>query len=316
MGVTSFDIVKANDFIGIGNGGGQTFYVNGSGITAPGGHGASDSNSGKSWQDPFLTIQKAVDACVSGRGDVIKIAPGSYAENVLVDEKDYITLIGAFWSGYAKPDVVPTSGKALTVQASQGFVAKHIRFAAPAADTDLILQEGNGFIFEDCVFDGDATQGNAKALIRLKGNATDDSYTASEGVIRNSLFRASGGIGLIFDTGDAPGNGVGCTDVIVEDNIFIDNDQADIATADTGTGTYSIQRGVIRRNNFASKNKSVYIDLTTSNGGAASDQKGAITNNTFSADAITTTEVKMVGTGFTFAGNETTVGIKDGSGLD
>lgn len=316
MGITNFDIVQANDFIGLGSQGGKTFYVNASGVVAPGGRGASDGNSGENWQEPFLTIQKAVDSCVSGRGDIIKIAPGSYAENVVINAKDYITLEGAFHSGYARPDVVPTSGKALYVEASQGIVCKHIRFAAPAADTDLVLQEGNGFLFDDCVFDGHATQGNAKALVRLKGNASDDSYTASEGVIQNCLFRASGGIGLIFDTGAAPGNGVGCTDITLLGNKFVANDQQDITTADTGSGTYSIQNGLIEKNVFASKNKSVYIDFTTSNGGAASDQTGVIAGNWFASDTITTTNVAMVGTGFTFAGNYTTVGIKDGSGID
>jgi len=73
---------------------------------------------------------------------------------------------------------------------------------------------------------------------------------------------------------------------------------------------------VIVQNSFEDKNKATYIDLTTTNGGAASDQTGAIEENVFASDTITTTKIKMVGTGFTFSGNFDTVGVVDGSGLD
>jgi hypothetical protein len=272
---------------------------------------APRSSNGQSFQ----TIQRAIDSMTTDTGSTIFIYPGSYAENLVVENINYLTLCGVVVPGYAKPDIVPTSGLALTVTASQGIVLRHMRFAAPAADTDLVLQEGNGFLIEDCVFDGDATQGNAKGLLRLKGNATDDAFTASEGVIQNCLFRGSGGLGLIFDTAEAA-VGVGETDVTVRGNIFVGNDQSDIATADTGPGTYSIQRGVIHGNIFETKNKTNYIDLTTSNGGAASDQTGIISGNYFAADAINTTNIAMVGTGFTFVGNYNTVGVVDGSALD
>ena len=264
----------------------------------------------------FRTIQSAIDAISTDTGSTIFLFPGTYEENLVVLNRNYVTIMGAMIPGYAKPDIVPASGVALTVTASQGITLRHLRFAAPAADVDLIIQEGNGFIIEDCVLDGDATQGNAKGLLRLKGNATDDAFTASEGIIRNCLFRGSGGLGLIFDTAE-PTVGVGETDVQVAGCIFIGNDQSDIATADTGPGTYSIQRGVIGPANiFESKNKTNYIDLTTSNGGAASAQTGTIVANYFAADAITTTNVAMVGTGFTFVGNFSTVGVVDGSALD
>lgn len=286
---------------------GKRFYVDA--------ENGSDTNNGQSSALPFATIGAAIDAAVSGRGDIIYIAPGSYDENVVVD-KDYISLVGNFVSGYARPDIVPASGKALYVNAAQGFASKHVRYAAPAADVDLALIEGNGFILEDNVFDGDATQGDAKGLLRLKGHATDDSYTASEGIISGNLFRGSGGFGVIFDTAAAE-VGVGSSDNVLKNNKFVGNDKADIVTADTGAGLYSAQRTQIGPGNvFADKNKTAYIDLTTSNGGAASDQTGIIVDNFFAADAITTTEVKMVGTGFTFVGNRTTVGIKDGSALD
>lgn len=278
-------------------------------------HG-NDGNAGDSPSIPVASITRALALVDGGVGAMIFIAPGSYEENVVVT-KDYVHLIGSMSPRYAWPDIVPTAGKALHQSAAQGLILHRLRFAAPAADTDLLLLEGNGNIITSCVFDGDATMGNAKALVRLKGNADDDSYTSSEGLIEGCLFRGSGGVGLIFDTGDAPGNGVGVTDALIKGNQFIANDQVDIATADTGTGTYSVQNTEIYRNRFMTKNKTTYIDLTTSNGGAAGDQSGAITGNYFASDVLTAgNEIKMVGTAFTFGGNFSTVGVKDGSGLD
>lgn len=293
-------------FIGIPRRTGRIWYVD---ATL-----GNDTFSGTNPAQAFATITRALSRTASGRGDVIFIYPGSYAENVVISN-DYITMVGATGNGYGRPDIVPASGLALNVNA-QGFKAYGMRFAAPAADTDTVRVQGNGFIFDWCVFDGDATQGDAKGLVRLKGNATDDGKTSSEGFITNSLFRGSGGIGLIFDTGDAPTNGVGSTDDFILNNRFYANDQSDIATADTGTGTYSVQVTNIYNNMFETKNKTNYIDLTTSNGGAASAQTGAIDGNYFAADAINTTRIAMVGTGFTFTGNYNTVGVVDGSALD
>jgi len=294
---------------GPGQRAGNVWFVNNLAVNT------NDSNEGLDPTTPLTTLQRAIDN--ASAGDSVFVFAGTYEENVVVD-KDYISIIGAQISGYAKPDITPATGLALYNEASQGLVLRHLRFAAPAVDTDLLLIEGNGFIIEDCVLDGDATQGNAKALIRLKGNADDDSYTASEGIISGCLFRGSGGDGVIYDTGDAPGNGVGCTDVLIQLCTFVGIDQIAIATADTGGGVYSIQRGKIRWCAFEDKNKATYLDFTTSNGGAAGDQSGQCYGNWFGTDTnpINTTIIKAVGTAWTFPGNYNNVGINDGSGLD
>lgn len=274
----------------------------------------SDRRDGLSPEGALATISKALT--LAQAGDTIKIFPGTYIENV-VATKDYITLEGAIEARYGWPDIAPASGLAIHSQACQGTVLRRLRCAAPAADTDLVRIEGNGFLVEHCVFDGDAAMGNAKALLRLKGNAADDSFTASEGRIRDSLFRNSGGQGIVFDTGDTPGNGVGSTDVQVTDNIFDRNDQEDIATQDTGGGVYSVQDCHILRNQFRSKAKTTYIDFTTANGGGAGDQSGEINGNTFAHEGfVAGTTVKIVGTACSFAGNFGIVGVIDGSGLD
>ena len=269
----------------------------------------SDNNSGVSASSPKSSINSALAAAVSGRGDIIYIAPGSYEENVVVT-KDYVTLVGAVIGDYGRPDVVPTSGIALEVKA-QGFAAIHMRFAATAADS--VLQRGNGFDYVDCVFDGDGT--SAKAGLRLQGSATLTGQTASEGKILSSLFRGCAN-GIILDSAATSGSGVGSTDNLVSGCRFYSN-TLDIATAKSGAGgDYSVKLIKIEKNSFEDKNKATYIDITTNEDGAAGNQSGAINSNVFASDTMSTTKVKMVGTDFTFAGNFSTVGVLDGSGLD
>lgn len=274
----------------------------------------SDGNSGTTPTEAFKTIGKALTSAGSGTGDTIYIFPGSYDETLVVS-KDYISFIGATFAGYARPDIESAAGVTLTVT-GQGFMARHCRFAGTL---DVVVQKGNGFLYNDCVFDGDGN-GAATALLRLLPSDTDNSLTASEGFIVGNLFRGSGGLGIIFDTGAPPISGVGSSDNQIANNIFRENTGIDIATADSGgAGTvYSVQFTVIGPGNvFEDKNKACYIDLTTTNGGAAGDQSGTICNNTFACDAIVAgTQVKMVGTAFTFPGNFDTVGVVDGSGLD
>lgn len=253
------------------------------------------------------TIQDAINA--AREGDTIFVQPGEYDENLTV-ETDYLTIVGAQLGGYGRPDVGATAGVSLVVTA-QGFVCKRMRFASQDGD-DCVRQEGNGYRYDDVVFDDASDAG--KAGLRLKGNADDDSFTASEGVVEpNCLFRGCAN-GILFDTGDAPGNGVGVTHCVIGGR-FIDN-TIDLATADTGLGVYSIQDTLIDGCRFLDKNKAVYIDFTTSNGGAAGDQNGMIANCFFATDAITTTNIAIVGTGFTVVGCYDTVGVQDGSGLD
>ena len=254
----------------------------------------------------YTTIQSAVDA--AQQGDTIIVQPGTYAENIVV-ATDYITLVAGQLGGYGRPDVVPAAGVALTVIAAQGFVCKGFRFVATT--TNAVRQGGNGFRYIDCVFDGN---GAGTTGLLFKGNADDDSYTSSEGEVVSCLFRGAA-VALKFDTGDAPTNGVGSTHDVIAGCRFIDNTQ-DIVTADTGTGTYSVQDTLIDSCYFLDKGKTNYIDFTTSNGGAASDQTGMITNCYFATDDLTTTNVAYVGTGFAVIGCYDAVGLEDTTGLD
>ncbi|MGH8897502.1 MAG: hypothetical protein ACRDZ4_10860 [Egibacteraceae bacterium] len=266
---------------------------------------ATGGANGRTKADAFTTIAAAITA--ADANDVIFVFAGTYAENLTVAD-NYVTLVGV-QTGYGRPDVQPASGVGLTVT-GQGFRCSRVRFAAAAA-THAVRQQANGFEYTDCVFDGD---GGTTVGVLLKGNATSTGKTASEGVIRNCLFRGANR-GLVFDTGDAPGNGVGCTHDVVDACRFIDNTQ-DVITLDSGTGVYSVQDTLISGCKFLDKNKTVYVDFTTANGGAASAQDGMLSDCDFATDSITTTNIAIVGTGWTVVNCRDTVGVQDGSGLD
>jgi hypothetical protein len=173
-----------------------------------------------------------------------------------------------------------------------------------------VIQRGNGFEYSDCVFDGDLTA--AKCGLRLKPSDTDDSLTASEGNVTGNLFRGSA-IGIGLDTAAAL-VGVGSTDNLIASNVF-DRNTVDIAALNTGAGVYSCQFTKILSNQFMDANKAVYIDMLTDAAGAPTQQSGIINLNDFATDGITTTNVKIAGTGFMFISNEDANGVYPGAAL-
>lgn len=263
----------------------------------------NDGNDGQGIDTPFATIQEAIDTSQSG--DTIVIAPGSYDENLSVLSsrgKDYLTLIGWSPSGYARPDVVPTAGMALIVQA-QGFVCKHIRFAGAGVGGIGVQQMGNGFLYDDCVFESSSNIG-----FRLFPDANDSSFTASEGMVLNSLIRDCAGGGISFENPGAPA-GVGATDVIIQGCRFYGNTGNDIFDVQAGA-LYTVQRVLITGNQFLTKDPTSYIDLSA---GAATNS-GLISNNYFAfstAGGLTNGEI-ILGNDIVFSGNCDGVGVVDG----
>jgi len=312
-GVTSFGIPMVGAGISIPRGGantrdqGQVWFVDDV--------NGADGQTGTDPTNALKTIGRALTLAQSGTGDTIFVAPGSYNELVVVT-KDYISIIGSIQGGFERPDIGGAVGVALTVT-GQGFVMRNCRVFA-TGNADAVIQTGNGFEYSNCVFDGAAAQA-AKALLRLLPSSTLTALTASEGQIFNNYFRGApaAAFAIIFDDGAAP-VAVGSTDNWIYGNRFSQNAGVDIATADSGgVGTlYSVQFVVIQGNLFEDKNKATYLDFTTANGGAASDQSGTVAGNGFATDTMTTTKIKAVGTAFTFPGNYDNVGIFDGSVLD
>jgi hypothetical protein len=274
---------------------GASFYVNPSGSRG------------------YATITAALAACESGRMDTIYVEPGTYEEAVVVS-KDYVAIIGLV-AGYGRPDVVPAAGLALSV-AAQGFVSRHMRFASDGQDADVVRITGNGFRFEDCVFDGDAGMGATKALVRCWCDDDDDSLTASEGVFDDCLFRGSGGYGIAADVQDAT-VGVGPTHNVVRGCRFISNTAEDVIALETAAGTYSMQDWLFDRCHFGmgtGKNKATHIDIQTNNG--ATNTGNVFAFCSINDDTVDGTAVKMAGTGSSLVGCASLDGVFDASGLD
>lgn len=289
---------------------GKAIYVD---ADTPAGAGAD----GVSKATAFATIQAGVNDAVEG--DVILVYPGTYAESVTV-ATDYVTIVGAIAGRYGWPDVAPTTGTALTVTA-QGFAAARCRFVSD--DSDSVIQRGNGFIYYRCVFDSGTGLAATEGLLRLQGLSTSNKKTASEGLVEDCHFRGASGVGVIFQAGEPPTNGVGSSDCTLRGCRFVSSLDGtagvDLVTQDSvaAGSTYSVKNLLVENCTFEDKNKATYIDFTTANAGAASDQKGTIQGCRFADDAfVAGTDLKIVGTGFTVVGCFLTTGALDGSGLD
>ena len=282
---------------------GGVWFVNG---PQPGGGGTVDS--------PFETIEEALDAAGDGTGDTIFFYPGTYAETLTVT-KAAISLLPAVQGGYNRPDIVPAAGVALTVSTGQGFVCQGMRFAGNTSDTAIV--NANGYRFLDCVFDGDAGQSAAEGCLRLVPHATDDSYTASEGIIAGSYFRGStSGAGVILQHGLATGAGTGVTDVQIVGNRFTANG-ADLLSAvnSTGGGTGIFTNTQISGNQFLTASAAyVYINFFAGAAGDLAANNALISGNWFNDDAFVIGQCLIASQPKTcFVGNFDAAGLINGS---
>lgn len=298
-GITSFGVpVTGPAPISVPNGNGKVIYVSVDGQVGPPGAGVEITTT---------SIQTAINACTSGAGDTILVFPGTYDENLTIDGIDYVTIIGCQIGGYERPDVGAATGSAITITNSQGVVIRHMRFFNDD-DSDVAFIDGNGFIFDDCVFDGNGNMTADAACLALNASDTDNSYTASEGVVQNCLFRGSAAIGIRLQSGAAPASGVGPTHNVVANNRFVGITDEDIKTVDGGTATYITQDSQFSGNQHMDANKTVYITMST----VAADT-GIISGNFFAHATITATEIDVAGTDVIVAGNFDAAGVIDGS---
>lgn len=280
---------------------GQVIFVDGS--------SGSDGEDGTTADVAVRSLTRAL--ALAQAGDIIMVALGTYDENVVVS-KDYITMIGCGISGYARPNIAPTAGIALSVGTAQGFVAKHLRFVS--ADSDSVVQKGNGFLYEDCVFDGDSGQAATEANLRLVGDA-DDSYTASEGKVLNCLFRGSGGAGIIMQHAPNP-SAVGTTDNEIAGCRFVGNTVDILSAVNVSGGGSGIYLNLsLHDNQFMTVGAAyVYIDMAAGAVGDLAANSGLMSNNFFADEALIAGQIVLTTQpNVMFAGNYDAVGLVDGS---
>jgi len=250
-----------------------------------------DTNDGLSWGTAVKTVAYAQLLCTSGRGDRIYCAPGTYAENIVIT-KDSVELVGFLDGGYDRPDFVGNAGIPLSVHA-QAVVVSHIRCAATGAFV-ACQQQGNGFFYEDCVFDGAGLDG-----LMLLPDLDDDSYTASEGIVSASLFRGATAAGLRFkNPGPGVEGGVGPTDVEVRRCRFYSNgiDIADTDTAGSNDTTFLNCRVVDC--DFMTRGGGVFVYVNLNAGGNNSGMLGGCRFNDtglVAAQVVAPASVTLVG---------------------
>lgn len=263
------------------------------------------------------TIQGAINRVNNDAGATIFVFPGTYEENLEVDdEKNYLSIVGAQLAGYARPDIAPASGIALEVL-SQGFNCRGVRFAG--SDADVVVQRGNGFAYNDCVFDGDAGMAADEAALRLVGVAADDSYTASEGVIANSLFRGTSvGAGIIVQHAANP-SGVGVSDVQLLGNRFYGNGVDLLSAVNVSGGGAGIYLNwLIAHNFFLTVGAAyVYADLNQGAAGDLAANSGLVCNNWFADEALIAAQFVIAGQpNVIFTGNYDAAGLVNGAAFN
>jgi len=182
MGVSSFDAVKANMFIGPQPGltTGEVFYVNsGTGAVAPGGIGGSNANSGKSPQEPFATIDYAIGRCTASRGDIIYVLPGhlellTTAGQIALDVAG-VSVIG-LGMGLNRPRLqYDAAAGSVTVTASNVRWSNIAHVASFAAVDNAIIADATiqNVEIDHCHFTFDATGVEFVVMIKLGNGATD-----------------------------------------------------------------------------------------------------------------------------------------------
>jgi parallel beta-helix repeat protein len=183
----------------------------------------------------FNTIQEAVNAAVAG--DKIKVRPGTYEENVVVNKQ--LTIKGADprLSRYlddSRASIVDPVNNTATGELGVGFDLQ--------ADGIVI----KGFTIGE--FDGSA---DADGTIGIRTSASNSGYKIEDNVIERNTI----GIHLNTATTDSAGS------TEIEDNVIRDNDRAG---ANSGNGIFSnlgLRNAEIEDNDFSGDNDATAIRI-------------------------------------------------------
>lgn len=267
--------------------GGQAFYVDG----VNGGDGAS----GLDPDNALATVQAALNKCVSGRGDVIYVAPADYDESVTIT-KDNVTLIGVGTRG----------GVAIAPSASDAVAILIDGTTATGRVEEVTLVNIGG--------EGNGTGGG----LHIKGNIRR--IRVRESKFEGGAFAcklestAEGSVGDVISddcefawttTGihiTASGGGDPVTNLWLRDPIFHDCSSEWILSNVAHTTGLIVRNGVFGREEDASAPVAGQIDV------AVASSEGIFANNSFALATMDAT-ILVIAAGVIWVGNMTEAGV-------
>ena len=266
-------------FSGFNNPGGRVFWVAASGYTALNGIGPSDSNSGLSPQKPFSTIQKGLDSCVAGRGDIVALLPGSYTITAaLTMTIADVTLCSAHpVAAHDYSPVIITGAATLDVNLVQmdadntriiglGFEAG---FTTVTANQEVIQVNSTntttdifGAIIKNCFFDMTRAAGAASAsdtdldVIRVGLDSTDRAFNALvegctiRGYDQDGISIEAGSVGAVIRDNriyDGIGSELGLSGVNIKaTNALVSGNRITAGTNSTTAGPINVNVATAR----------------------------------------------------------------------
>ena len=179
--------------------------------------------------DPFLTIGAAKTAAVSGRFDMIRVSPGSYAETLDID-KEALTIAA---DGVDNPGLVQIVGDGSTARATVRVLSNYVRgFRLLGIELDVTTVTQDALHIQTSNVDA-ATATNPSLRFVLA-----DVHVRSTGPRTGFMFEGATLGSIKRSTVAGPTTGVAfagslnnfCADLIFEDMEFYDNVTADVAT--------------------------------------------------------------------------------------
>lgn len=169
--------------------GGEVFWVSST--------GGSNGNRG-TFDRPFATIQKGIDACTASRGDIVMVKP-FHAETVTAQID--LDVIGVSVVGLGGTTSMPTITVNGTIDGIDMSAANcsvsNIRFAAPGTDTQTadINVDAAGCSVIGTYHIGSTTSKNKVSIITLTANA-DDALIDGVRIYNDVVALTGGGIAL------------------------------------------------------------------------------------------------------------------------
>lgn len=279
---------------------GEVFYVSSS--------GSDTTGDGKSWSSAVKTINKAVELCTSGRGDLIYVAPGFYMvdETQTIDKSD-IKIYGCsngdesvqfFGSGSTSSatasdyNLITITGGNIELKNLGLFTYKNTKSAI------YINGEGGGYngggcVIDGCLFSPQVADGQAYGImseagamntvknckfyatktagIYIKGSTSNN---PTRWVIKDNLFYGCGDAGIKLDSA--------VYEMTIKDNVFQTGSQTGYNMADDIVLTSSVNAGDV---NILGN----YSSTTTFGDFVADSSTGTMTttvlNNFYTADS-------------------------------